>query len=240
MVRAEDLDAEEPEAAERDAIRGRQEIADLDGCKQLVVLLDSDQPPVLCGSANALYNLSLYKANADSLLQLGGLPKLCGGLEHADPAVRAAMAGVLMNVCATSELCRKELVVTGLLPQLLHSIALAHAAAPAAAPAAAAPAAAAPAAVGELEVRKNALGALNNLLLDETAAQQLRDEGGIETLTTLLREAGSSEARLEDAASSLLRALQEDAKAGEEFVGCGGMPVLVQTVQSPNEELQVT
>lgn len=241
-ARPEDFDAEEPEVAEYDAVRGRQQIGDLEGCAQLVALLDSDEPPVLRDAANALYNLALFQPNADSLLQLGGLPKLCGGLEHMDSTVRAAMAGVLMNVCATSPRCRSELVVTGLLPQLLRAIAIAHAAAPAAAPAGADAAAAAaedPLAYGELEVRKNALGALNNLLLDKDAAQALREEGGIETLTTLLRDAGDSEARLEDAASSLLRALQEDVKAGEAFVACGGMPVLVQTVQSPNEELQV-
>jgi hypothetical protein len=242
--RPEDFDAEEPEIAERDALRGRQEIGDLEGCAQLVALLDSDQPPVLRDGANALYNLSLLGANADSLLTLGGLPKLCVGLEHPDAAVRAAMAGVLMNVCATSTKCRSELIVTGLLPQLLRAIAIAHAAAPAPAPAGVEAAAGGgtddeAAAYGELEVRRNALGALNNLLLSNDAASQLREEGGIETLTTLLRDAGGSEARLEDAASSLLRSLQEDVKAGEAFVACGGMPVLVHSVQSPNEELQI-
>ena len=98
-ARPEDFDAEEPEVAEYDAVRGRQQIGDLEGCAQLVALLDSDEPPVLRDAANALYNLALFQPNADSLLQLGGLPKLCGGLEHMDSTVRAAMAGVLMN-CA--------------------------------------------------------------------------------------------------------------------------------------------
>ena len=69
-------------------------------------------------------------------------------------------------------------------------------------------AAAGPPAEGEPEVMKNALGALNNLLLDASAARSLRDAGGLDVLTELLRTASSSEARLEDAASSLLRALR--------------------------------
>ena len=104
-------------------------------------------------------------------------------LEHDDNAIKAAMAGVLMNVTATSLACRAELSVTGLLPQLLRAISTSVPEAGAAEP----------------EVRKNALGALNNLMLDETAARALRTEGGIEVLTTLLEAADSSEARLEDA-----------------------------------------
>ena len=50
-ARPEDFDAEEPEAAEQDALRGRMEVGDLQGCAQLVALLDSDQPPVLCGAS---------------------------------------------------------------------------------------------------------------------------------------------------------------------------------------------
>ena len=59
-------------------------------------------------------------------------------------------AGVLMNACATSTNCRLELSVTRLLPALLKAIVAASAAGEAAEP----------------EVRKNSLGALNNLLLD--------------------------------------------------------------------------
>ena len=88
-----------------------------------MVLLDSDKPSVLCGAANALYNLALDSANADELLPLGALPKLCGLLEHESGDVRAAMTGVLMNVCATSETCRTELGLMRLLPELLKAIA---------------------------------------------------------------------------------------------------------------------
>ena len=151
-----------------------------------------------------------------------------------------------MNVCAASARCRSELVAAGLLAQLLSAITVAHAAAPAPAPTRqqnyagdSAAAALSANAIGELEVRKNSLGALNNLLLDDEAAQAFRGAGGIETLIGLLREAGPGEARVEDAASSLLRVLQEDVKAGDVLVRCGGLPVLVATLSSPNEELQV-
>ena len=139
-------------------------------------------------------------------------------------SVRAAAVGVLMNACAASDSCRAELSVTGLLPQLLRAIA--------------APIEDGAADAAE-EVRKNALGALNNLVLDRDAALALRSEGGIEVLFRLLDEAQGGESRLEDAASSLLRSLQEDGKAGDAFVDVGGMPVLVRTIASPNEELQV-
>jgi hypothetical protein len=225
MLRPEDFDAEDPESAELDALRGRLQVGELEGAATLVQLLGSDEPSVICGAANALYNLALDATNADQLLPLGALPKLCGLLEHEDAAVKAAVGGVLMNVCATSALCRSELSVTRLLPALLKAIVAADVAAAEG--------------IEEPEVRKNALGALNNLMLDEDAARSLREEGGIEILTELLREALSSDARLEDAASSLLRALQVDVRAGDAFIDADGLPVLVATVRSPNEELQV-
>ena len=76
-------------------------------------------------------------------------------LFHEDPAVKAAAAGVLMNVCATSSRCRSELAYSGLLRQLLDQIVASTAT---------------DAIMGEAEVRKNALGALNNLMLDAQAA----------------------------------------------------------------------
>ena len=79
--RPEDFDAEEPEAAEVDAFKGRQQVGELEGPAALVALLASDIPSVLCGAANALYNLALDAANADALLPLGALPKLMGLLE---------------------------------------------------------------------------------------------------------------------------------------------------------------
>ena len=82
-------------------------------------LLDSPSEPVLCGAANALFNLSIAVENADSLIGLGALPKVIGHLGHAAATVRAAMVGVLMNCCATSELCRVELSTLGLLGVLL-------------------------------------------------------------------------------------------------------------------------
>ena len=51
--------------------------------------------------------------------------------------------------------------------------------------------------------------------------------------------ADASEARLEDAASSLLRSLQEDEYSGEALVEGGGLPVLVACLSFSNEELQV-
>ena len=224
--RPEDYDAEEPELAERHAAAGRRAVGQLDGCAQLVRLLDSDQPAVVVGAANALYNLALHGENADALLPLGALPRLCAHLDHEEETVRAAASGVLMNVCATSPTCRSELSVTGLLPALLKAITESASAEEGASDAVA-------------DLRKNALGALNNLMLDQDAALSLRELGGVDILTRLLEGAGANEARLEDAASSLLRALQEDARAGLLFVECGGMPVLVATLASPNEELQV-
>ena len=223
-LRPEDYDAEEPEAAEEQAVIGRAQANALQACAPLVKLLDAELPSVICGAANALFNLTIAPENADALLPMGALPKLCLLLDHADAAVKAAAAGVLMNVNATSTRCRSELAYSGLLKQLLDQIVAAGAY---------------DSATFEPEVRKNALGALNNLMLDAHAAKQLRPEGGLEVLTGLLRTEGSGEARLEDAASSLLRALQEDLKAGEAFVEVGGMAALVSTVASPNEELQV-
>ena len=49
--RPEDYDAEEPEAAELDALRGRKEAAELDGPKDLVALLDNKNASVLIGAA---------------------------------------------------------------------------------------------------------------------------------------------------------------------------------------------
>ena len=226
--RPEDYDAEEPEAAELDALRGRKEAAELDGPKDLVALLDNKNASVLIGAANALFNLALDPPNADALLPLGALPKLAAHLEHEDDEVKASMAGVLMNICATSLSCRTELAVTRLLPALLKAIVDAGE----------------KLASGDIkgfepEVRKNSLGALNNLLLDQDAARMLREAGGIAVLTNLLRDADSSEARLEDVGSSLLRAMQEDVRAGEAFCEVEGLPVLVATVASPNEELQI-
>ena len=105
-LRPEDFDAEDPEAAELDALRGRKQVGELEGPASLVNLLGSSHPSVLCGAANALFNLALDGPNADALLPLGALPKLCGLLEHEDDSVKASMAGVLMNVCATSPMCR--------------------------------------------------------------------------------------------------------------------------------------
>ena len=116
------LHAEEPEAAELDALRGRKEAAELDGPKDLVALLDNKNASVLIGAANALFNLALDPPNADALLPLGALPKLAAHLEHEDDEVKASMAGVLMNICATSLSCRTELAVTRLLPALLKAI----------------------------------------------------------------------------------------------------------------------
>ena len=223
MARPEDFDAEEPETAEADAIKGRRQLHDLQGIAPLTKLLQSEAPAVLCGAANALYNLCLVRENAEALLPLGTLGRLCNLLDYDDLTVKAAVAGVLMNVCATSPLCRSELAMSGLMPALLQQIV----------------AAGEEPTDGEPEVRKNALGALNNLMLDSSAAKALRTEGGIETLAELLRVHGAGEARLEDAASSLLRSLQEDPKAGDAFVECGGIAVLVSTVTSPNEELQI-
>ena len=73
-ARPEDFDAEEPEAAEVDAIKGREQIASLEGCAPLVKLLDSASVEVICGAANALFNLALHGENADALLPLGALP----------------------------------------------------------------------------------------------------------------------------------------------------------------------
>lgn len=221
--RPEDFDAEDPEAAELDALRGRHEVNELGGPAQLVALLSSADPQVLCDCAAALRNLALDASIADSLLPFGALPQLMGLLEHDDDAVKAEMAGVLMNVCATSESGRAELSVTQLLPALLKVIASSVATSDN---------------PDEPEVRKNSLGALNNLMLDEDAAKSLRPEGGIEILTNVLREEQNSEARLEDAEHALLRALQVDVRAGQAFVDCDGLPVLVAIVASPNEELQ--
>ena len=142
-TRPEDFDAEEPEAAEAEAIAGRKQVAQLKGCAPLVKLLDAEAPMVICGAANALYNLALDEENADALLPLGALPKLCALLVHEDTGVKASVAGVLMNVCATSPSCRLELSIMQLLPALLKVIADGQASE-----------------AGEPEVRKNALGAL--------------------------------------------------------------------------------
>ena len=64
MSRPEDFDAEEPEAAEIDALRGRRQVGELEGPAALVELLSSTHPSVLCGAANALYNLALDKPAA--------------------------------------------------------------------------------------------------------------------------------------------------------------------------------
>lgn len=244
-LRPEDYDAEDPEKAELVAVGGREEAADLESVVPLVALLDAVQPSVVCDAANALYNLSLLPRNAAALQP--ALSKLASHLGHKSSTVRAAIAGTLMNVCANSGRCRSELFAKlGLLSKLLSAIAVSHAAAPSAAPSRAMADSPPPppdaAAIGELETRRNSLGALNNLLLQDEAAAALRDAGGIEVLVSLLRDVSSStsEARMEDAATSLLRALQEDApKAGEALVECGGLPVLVMALGSPNEELQV-
>ena len=110
-------------------MRGRQEVGDLEGVPALVALLQGEALPVVRDAANALYNLSLLPKNAEALLT--ALPTLSQGLRHTNAAVRAAMAGVLMNVCATASSCREALFTAGLLPQLLAALAAAHRAAPA-------------------------------------------------------------------------------------------------------------
>ena len=149
--RAEDFEAEEPELAEADAIRGRQNVADLKGTAAVARLLESSNASVLCGAANALFNLTLLAENADSLLDLDALGKVTAHLDHKEPAVQAAMAGVLMNCCATSVRCREQLSARGLLGVVLPLLERAMDA-------------------QEKEVLKNSLGTLNNLLLDKSAA----------------------------------------------------------------------
>ena len=218
--RAEDFEAEEPELSEADAIRGRQHVADLRGCAPIVKLLESSNASVLCGAANALFNLTLSVDNADSLLELEALPMVTRHLAHQEPSVKAAMAGVLMNCCATSVRCREQLSTQGLLGVVLPLLESAIDA-------------------QEKEVLKNALGTLNNLLLDKTAAVSLRAAGGILVVDRLLREALHSESLLEDSATSLLRVVQEDEGAGDELVERGTMEVLMLHLENPNEELQV-
>lgn len=260
-LRPEDYDAEEPEKAEVVAVGGRQQVASLEGVSKLVTLLDAEQPLVLCDAANALYNLALLPANAEALRP--ALPKLAACLASSDHApARAAAAGALMNVCATSARGRSDLMAAGLLPTLLSAVEppATRGASPVPSPSSSSDASA----VGERETRRNALGCLNNLLLDDDAAAGLREAGGIEVLLSLLREAAAAgsdaaasmvslpvlstegsgtaagETRLEDAASSLLRALQQDAPAaGEVLVAAEGLPTLVASLTLPNEELQV-
>ena len=61
--RPEDFDAEEPEAAEVDAFKGRQQVGELEGPSHLVALLGSEHASVLCDAANALYNLSMEEGH---------------------------------------------------------------------------------------------------------------------------------------------------------------------------------
>lgn len=191
IERAEDFDAEEPELAEQDGKRGRLKVAELEGILPLVKLLDSTSAPVLTGAGNALYNLTLQAENAETLLQLQGMPKVTKHLAHLDPVVQASMAGVLMNSLASSVTVRDSLAATGLMGQLLPVLERSCD-------------------MEEPEVRKNALGALNNLLLDRSAALSLRAAGGLSVLSRLLRDAVENESILEDTASSLLRVVQED------------------------------
>ena len=214
-------------------LAARQQVAALDGVRPLIELLDATDANVLAGAGSALFNLCLDPSFALSLRQLGALPKLQSLMEHADLGVQASMTGVLMNCCASSEQCRDDLAAQGLLAQVLALLTrsemtgtqkdLAHAAR-----------------AGD-EVLGAALGLLNNLLLHAGSARKLRPLGGLAQLLRLLRARGAaaSEAVLEDAASSLLRVVQEDEGAGAALFEMGALPKLVELVESANEELQI-
>ena len=229
----EEYNAEDPEAFEAGLKAARAQTAELDGARPLVDLLESSEPKVLTGAGSALFNLCLDASFALSVRELGALPKLQALTDNPDLGVQAVMLGVLMNCCASSEECRSDLVSHGLLAQVLAVVTRSEIS-------------------GTQknlvtstnlhgEVLAAALALLNNVLLDDDAARRLRSLGGLSQLMRLLktRKMEVDESVLEDAASSLLRVVQEDQGAAPALFEMGAMPKLVEHVESANEELQV-
>ena len=221
----DEFEVDEPDLAEIEAARGRHEVATLEGVRPLLNLLDSPVPAVLTSAANALFNLTIEAENADMVREAGGLAKLHGLLGHEEAAVVASMAGVLMNCCASSSACLDDLAAAGLLDTLLPLLreSLGEEG-PLAAP----------------ELGARLLGALNNLLLHAATARAIRPAGALGVILRPLTDADASEAMQEDAASSLVRVLQEDDAAGGAMVEAGMLSHVAPLLDSPNEELQAS
>ena len=218
---------------EPSTLLARTQVAALDGIRPLIELLASEDAKVLTGAGSALFNLCLDSSFAAAVRQLGALPKLQSLMDHADLSVVASVTGVLMNCCASSESCRDDLADKGLLAQVLALLTRSEMTGT--------QKDLAVAALAGDEVLAAALGLLNNLLLHSGSARRLRSLGGLSQLMRLLktRAFSASEAILEDAASSLLRVVQEDEAASAALFEMGAMPKLVELVESVNEELQV-
>ena len=151
-------DPDNLDAAEAHAANARKQMAALNACKDIVMLLSAESVPVLAGAASALFNLALDSANAEALHSLGAMQQLHMLVSHENTDVAGAVAGVLMNCCASSSQCRSELESQGLLSTLLPLVASAQ---------------------GDqaetfsnVEFLSRLLGALNNLLLHMSAAVQ--------------------------------------------------------------------
>ena len=218
---------------EPSTLLARTQVAALDGIRPLIELLASEDAKVLTGAGSALFNLCLDSSFSAAVRQLGALPKLQSLMDHADLSVVASVTGVLMNCCASSESCRDDLADKGLLAQVLALLTRSEMTGT--------QKDLAIAALAGDEVLAAALGLLNNLLLHSGSARRLRSLGGLSQLMRLLktRAFSASEAILEDAASSLLRVVQEDEAASAALFEMGAMPKLVELVESVNEELQV-
>ena len=69
-------DPDNLDAAEAHAANARKQMAALNACKDIVMLLSAESVPVLAGAASALFNLALDSANAEALHSLGAMQQL--------------------------------------------------------------------------------------------------------------------------------------------------------------------
>eukprot|EP00965_Chrysotila_dentata_P237989 6202226-Pleurochrysis_carterae.AAC.1 len=165
-------DPELVDEAEAEAAAARRRVAALDGCRPLVGLLDASDAPVLLGAGSALFNLAIERENADALLRLGALPKLQALISHDVTDVAAAMAGVLMNCCASSPGCRDALDQQDLLGTLLPLSRNSFDAKDSGG--------------SQFELLLRLIGLLNNLLLHAKSARAMRDAKGIDHVVEAL------------------------------------------------------